>query len=67
MITISLNGEQQTMPAGSSLADLLAKFELDPKKLALELNYEIIPLTNFTSCQLHEGDKIEIVEFVGGG
>ena len=66
-MTITLNGESKEITAGASLVDVLNLLELKPERLAIELNRKIIRRANWDSTTLHEGDKIEIVHFVGGG
>jgi len=64
---ITLNGEAINIEENYKIADLLAKFELSPQKVAIELNREIVPVDKFNNTELKNGDQIEIVEFVGGG
>ncbi len=64
---ITLNGESKEIPADASLIDLLALLELKPERLAIEVNRQLIRRANWQSTALQEGDKIEIVHFVGGG
>ena len=64
---ITLNGETRAMRADTSLSDLIAELDLTNKRIAIEVNREIIPRSNFNNCELQEGDKIEIVHAIGGG
>ena len=66
-IHISVNGTLNNVQAGLTLSDLLAQLELKPTKIAVERNREIVPKSAFQSTILHEGDQLEIVQFVGGG
>ncbi|WP_306253917.1 sulfur carrier protein ThiS [Parvularcula sp. IMCC14364] len=66
-IHISVNGTLSSLKAGLTLSDLLAQLELKPTKIAVERNREIVPKSAFQSTTLHEGDQLEIVQFVGGG
>lgn len=66
MISIVLNGEQRQVRSGS-IADLVASIGLDPKKVAVERNREIVPRSTLADVALTEGDQLEIVHFVGGG
>jgi thiazole synthase len=65
-INITLNGEPRKVAAGS-IADLCALIELDPKKVAVERNMEIVPRSTLADVMLADGDVLEIVHFVGGG
>jgi thiamine biosynthesis protein ThiS len=64
---IVLNGETKSVEAGLSVSGLLAALELEPVKIAVERNLEIVPRSMFDEEQLQDGDRIEIVQFVGGG
>ena len=66
-MVITINGEAREITAGASLVDVLKLLELKPERLAIELNRKIIRRANWDSTTLNEGDKIEIVHFVGGG
>jgi sulfur carrier protein len=67
VIAISVNGEPRQMPQGATVAALLAAIGLDTRKVAVERNEEIVPRSTYSSVVLHEGDKLEIVHFIGGG
>ena len=56
-----------TVPAPISVAGLLDQLSLEPKKIAVERNLEIVPKSLYGETTLSEGDRIEIVQFVGGG
>lgn len=66
-IAIQLNGDPHTAEAGMSIADLVRSLELDPSKVAVERNREIVPRSTLADVQVTEGDALEIVHFVGGG
>lgn len=66
-IAITLNGEPRRVPAGSSVAVLLAQLELSAEKVAVERNLAIVPRSTFADVLLADGDALEIVHFVGGG
>jgi len=66
-LVITINGESKEIPAGANLVALLNVLELKPERLAIEVNRKIIRRANWGSTTLNEGDKIEIVHFVGGG
>jgi thiamine biosynthesis protein ThiS len=67
LITLTLNGEQHWIADGSSVADLVRDIGLNPKKVAVERNMEIVPRSTLAAVMLAEGDILEIVHFVGGG
>ena len=64
---LQINGEQRELPDGLSLAALVEYLGMKPDRVAVELNLEIVPRTNWQAIQLKDGDKLEIVHFVGGG
>ncbi len=66
-ISIIVNGETRRIPRGSSIADLARLLELDPAKVAVERNGDIVPRSTLEGVGLAQGDKLEIVHFVGGG
>ena len=67
IITLSLNGEPHRIAGGSSVADLVRDIGLNPKKVAVERNMEIVPRSTLAAVMLADGDILEIVHFVGGG
>jgi len=66
-IALTLNGELRRFRSGASVADLVQDIGLDPAKVAVERNLEIVPRSTLTQVVLAEGDRLEIVHFVGGG
>ena len=64
---LQINGDQRELPDGLSLAALVEHLGMKPDRVAVELNLEIVPRTNWQNIQLKSGDKLEIVHFVGGG
>ena len=64
---IILNGTEKNFQNQISIATLIRELGLDERKIAVERNREIVPRTAFNSVSLCEGDKIEIVHFIGGG
>lgn len=66
-ICISLNGEERRVLEGLSVAGLLEQIGLDRRKVAVERNEEIVPRSIYGETCLLEGDKLEIVHFIGGG
>ncbi|PJI43313.1 sulfur carrier protein ThiS [Ferrovibrio sp.] len=64
---LTINGEMRDMTGAGTVAELLSSLELDARKIAIELNREIVPRSAYTATGLNDGDKIEIVHFIGGG
>lgn len=62
-----VNGEPLELPVGTSLAELLVRLGLDRRRVAVEVNLEVIPRARHESLRLQDGDRLEIVTFVGGG
>jgi thiamine biosynthesis protein ThiS len=67
MISVIVNGEPRSVPAGSSVAAMLEAIGLDPRKVAVEHNLEVVPRSTLGDVKVASGDKFEIVHFVGGG
>jgi thiazole synthase len=67
MITLILNGDPHRVAPGTSVQGLLASLGLDGLKVAVERNLEIVPRSTFADVLLGDGDRLEIVHFVGGG
>jgi thiazole synthase len=66
-LTITINGEPKRFPSALSVRDLLTGLGLDPAKIAVERNLEIVPRSQYASVMAGEGDRFEIVHFIGGG
>jgi thiamine biosynthesis protein ThiS len=66
-IEVTVNGEARVVPAGATLAALLAALGLDTRKVAVERNLEIVPRSAYAATTLAAGDALEIVHFIGGG
>jgi sulfur carrier protein len=62
-----LNGEERDIAGISSIADLVSALCLDARKVAVERNLEIAPRSTYADTALADGDRIEIVTFIGGG
>jgi len=67
MPTIILNGEPRPLRQPSTVADLLAKLGHDGRRVAVEVNLDLVPLARHAETKLKEGDAVEIVTLVGGG
>lgn len=64
---ILVNGEPRDVPPGSTVADLLNTLRLEPRYLAVERNFALVPRRDHSACALEPEDQIEIVTLVGGG
>src|SRR4051812_50195424 len=64
---ITLNGETRRLDEAQSVRGLLEQLGLDPAKIAVERNLEIVPRSTYGQVALGEGDRLEIVHFIGGG
>ena len=62
-----INGEEHTLDGPLTLTGLLARLNMKSDRVAVELNLDIVPRDQWTSTNLVEGDRLEIVHFVGGG
>lgn len=67
MISVTVNGEARFVPAGSSIAGMLRAVDIDPRKVAVERNLEIVARSMLEEVRVADGDRFEIVHFVGGG
>ena len=67
MAKIQLNGKKVVIKTDYSILDLLKKYKLSNKKIAVEHNGKIVPKTSFKKKYLKNNDKVEIVHFIGGG
>jgi sulfur carrier protein len=65
-LQVTINGEQHDI-AESTILEYLTSIGIDPKRVAVELNLAILPKGEYETASLKEGDRIEIVHFVGGG
>jgi len=66
-ITVYLNGETRQVTAETALAELLDQLSLPHQRIAIELNKAVIPRADWPNTTVNEGDRIEVVHFVGGG
>jgi thiamine biosynthesis protein ThiS len=64
---LHINGESRDFPDGLTVASLVAHLGMKADRVAVELNLEIVPRNSWDATQLKDGDKLEIVHFVGGG
>lgn len=66
-ISVKVNGEQRSVTAGCSIAAMLREIGIDPKKVAVERNLQVVPRSTLGETQVRDGDAFEVVHFVGGG
>ena len=66
-MSIRVNGGHRRVPEGISVADLALELGLEPAKVAVERNLEIVPRSTLGDVVVEDGDEYEIVTFVGGG
>ncbi len=64
---ITVNGEAREVPAQTTLEELVGLLALAPERLAVELNLEVVRRDDWPRTNLDDGDRVEIVHFVGGG
>ena len=64
---VYINGEQRVVEAVATVADLVAALGLETRKVAVEQNLEIVPRSLHGATPVHDGDRFEIVTFIGGG
>ena len=64
---IRVNGEHKRVPGGISIVEMLNEIGVDPAKVAVERNLEIVPRSTLAQVRVEDGDDYEIVHFVGGG
>ncbi|RPG99774.1 MAG: sulfur carrier protein ThiS [Candidatus Pelagibacter sp. TMED153] len=67
MAKIQLNGKKVTIKPKTTIYNLLKKFKLNNKKIAIEHNRIIVPKANYKKRYLKNNDKLEVVYFIGGG
>jgi thiamine biosynthesis protein ThiS len=66
-LSVRVNGEPRRVAGGASIAAMLGELGLDPRKVAVERNREIVPRSTLGEVRVEDGDAFEIVHFVGGG
>jgi sulfur carrier protein len=66
-LRITLNGDPFELEQPLTVAELLGRLAIDPRRVAVEHNLQIIKRQTFAEAIVHEGDTVEIVNFVGGG
>jgi thiamine biosynthesis protein ThiS len=66
-MNIVVNGDPHEVEGPITVTTLLTQLNIDPRRVAVEHNLTVVKRANYDSTQIHEGDQIEIVNFVGGG
>ena len=66
-LAIRVNGELRRVPAGVSVARMLVELGLNPQRVAVERNLEVVPRASLADVAVADGDTFEVVHFVGGG
>jgi len=64
---IVVNDERRSLADGATITDLVTSLGLGPRRIAVEVNRTIVPRAAYGVTQLHDGDTVEIIHFVGGG
>lgn len=64
---IELNGEPMDLSSGATVADLIDRLSLAGKRLAVEVNEDIVPRSQHAEFRLGDGDRVEVVHAIGGG
>ncbi len=66
-VKIQVNGEVRDVPRGCTLEELIAQLDLSGRRVAVALNREVVPRSTYAEVAIHGGDRMEILEAVGGG
>jgi len=64
---VDVNGDAMELPAGATIAMLIEKMALTGKRLAVEVNEDIVPRSQHSDFTLSDGDRVEVVHAIGGG
>lgn len=64
---VRVNGEDYQLPEALTVGELIERIGLADQRIALEVNLEIVPRSEYATTKLHEGDRVEIVRAIGGG
>lgn len=64
---VTINGETHTLEDGMTVAELIRQRGAEPRRVAVEINKELVTRADYENTRINEGDQIEIVSFVGGG
>jgi thiamine biosynthesis protein ThiS len=66
-VQIQINGETREVADRSTIEDLIRELSLTPQRVAIELNHNVVRRDHWANTALKDGDRVEIVHFVGGG
>lgn len=66
-VSITINGEARVLPSALTVDKLLKELGIEGRKVAVERNLEIVPKSAFAATRVADGDRLEIVHFIGGG
>ncbi|MFY9559285.1 MAG: sulfur carrier protein ThiS [Terriglobales bacterium] len=66
-MNLTINGENRAVSPAETLGALIEQLGMEPDRVAIELNREIVPREQWAQTSLKDGDRLEIVQFVGGG
>ena len=67
LLSVTVNGEERRVSSGATIAAMLRELGIDPRRVAVERNLAIVPKSTLDQAQVADGDRFEIVHFVGGG
>lgn len=67
LLSVTVNGEPRRVSGGATIAAMLRELGIDPRKVAVERNLAIVPKSTLEEVPVADGDRFEIVHFVGGG
>ena len=62
-----INGKEKELESSENVAQMLKELDITGSHIAVALNFQVVPRSNYDQTPLHEGDKVEIVHAVGGG
>lgn len=62
-----INGQEKDLQSSTTVAQMLKELDITGSHIAVALNFQVVPRSNYDQTPLHEGDKVEIVHAVGGG
>ncbi len=66
-LRVKINGDPRQLPANCTLASLLSQLEVGERRVAVAINRDVIPRSEFDALRLRDGDNVEVLEAVGGG
>ncbi|MFN8545968.1 MAG: sulfur carrier protein ThiS [Candidatus Binatia bacterium] len=64
---VIVNDDPRSLPDGTTVADLVASLGLGPRRIAVEVNLQVVPRATYATTPLSDGDRVEVIHFVGGG